>query len=194
MPQLKTYRKNSIVYFEGDNGKNNEGPKEIFLIKEGKVLLTFKNITGDAVENMVIGKGEFFGIRTAITHLPREERATCIEDCEMLIFSIPEFEELVKKTPAIGLKILKMLSFNLRQIGKEEKKLVSQNAFEDPGSELFKMGLYFFNQRAYNKAIQVWNRMKQFYPDHHEIVNAEQMIKSAQEALKTGYHPTITKK
>ncbi|HCL57421.1 MAG TPA: hypothetical protein DHW82_10495 [Spirochaetia bacterium] len=190
MPSLRKYRSNSIIYFEGDVGKENEGAREILLIREGKILLTYKNVTGETV-NEVIGKGEFFGVRSAITRSPREERATCIENCEVLIFEVPEFEELIKKNPPIGLKILRMLSNNLRLITREEKKMITQNTFEDPGTELYKMGLYFFSQRAYSKAIQIWKRLGDTYPDHPEVEPAKEMIQQSEEAIKTGYHPTI---
>lgn len=188
MPILRKYRKDSILYFEGDP------KKEIFLIRSGRVVIAYKSISGDAELNETLGKGEFFGTRAAIANIPREETVTCIEDAQVLVFNVKEFEALVRQTPDIGVKILRGLSYNLRQIGREEKKQVTQNSYEDPGNEVFKMGMYFFNQRSYQKAIEVWKRFLVFFPDHPDIMEAQDMIEKTEEALKTGYHPTISKK
>jgi len=188
MPQVKKYRKDSIVYFEGDAGR------EIFLLKSGKVHMVYRDITGETELSDYLGKGEFFGIKSAITGNLREETVTIIEDSEVLSFQPNEIELLIKQTPAVGLKILRSLSYNLRQITKEEKKLVSQNAFEDPGNEMYKMGMFFFNKREYSKAIQMWERFEKFFPEHTEIPDAREMIKKSKEAIKTGYHPTIERR
>lgn len=184
MSVLRKYRKDSILYFEGD------ARREIYLIKSGKVILNYKDITGEVEQNEVLAKGEFFGIRSAVAGVPREESVTCIEPAEILVFNVNEFESLIRQNPAIGLKILKILSYNIRQIGKEEKKIITQNAFEDPGNELYKMGLYFFEQRDYEKAISVWERFKNFFPHHPQLNEANEMIDKTKEAQKTGYHPT----
>lgn len=188
MPATKKYRKDSIVYFEGDFGK------EIFLIKSGKMMINYKDVSGESELTDFLGKGEFFGIKSAITGYSREETVTAVEDSEVLTFSSSEIEALVKQTPAVGLKILRSLSYNLRQITKEEKKLVSQNAFEDPGNEMYKMGLFYFNKREYKKAIQLWERFEQFFPKHTEIPDAREMISKSKEAIKTGYHPTVERR
>ncbi len=188
MPKLIKYRKDSILYFESDTRR------EIFLVRSGRVIVTYKSISGDAELNETLAKGEFFGIKSAIANFPREETVTCIEDSQILVFSVPEFEALIQQNPAIGLKILKILSANLRQIGKEEKKLVTQNLYEDPGNEVYKMGIYFFNQRSYDKAINVWERFLTFFPDHTDANEVKDMIDKTKEAKETGYHPTIEHK
>ena len=188
MPIVRKYKKGSILYFEGD-------PKrEIFLIKEGQVVMVYRNLAGDAELNEILRRGDFIGIRNAIAGVPREETVTCVEDAEILAFTPQEFEALLAQTPNIGLKILKILSTNLRSITKEEKKMVTQNAFEDPGNELFKMGLYFFNQKLYSKAITVWERFMHFFPSSSDINEAKKMIHEAQNAMQTGYHPTTLPK
>lgn len=188
MPIVRKYKKDSILYFEGD-------PKrEIFLIKEGRVLMTYRNLAGDSELTETLGKGDFIGIRTAIAGVPREETVACLEDAEILAFNPKEFETLLAQTPNIGLKILKILSNNLRSITREEKKMVTQNAFEDPGNELFKMGLYFCNQRYYPKAITVWERFINFFPSHPEVSEAKRLIGETRTAIQTGYHPTTLPK
>ncbi len=188
MPKLSKYKKDSILYFEGD-------PKrEIFLIKKGAVNVAYRSISGESELNDTLGKGEFFGIKSAIAGFPREETVTSITDSEILVFKIPEFEGLIRQNPSIGLKILKILSYNLRQIGKEEKKIISQNAYEDPGNEVFKMGLYFFNQREYDKAINIWKRFMTYFDGHQDIDEAKDLITKSEEAKKTGYHPTINRR
>jgi CRP-like cAMP-binding protein len=187
MPVLRKYKKNSILYFQGD-------PKrEIFLIKSGRVLVTFKNINDEGESEEILGKGEFFGVRSAIAGMPREETVNCVEDAEILVFSPGEFEGLIKQNPNIGLKILNILSYSLRQIGKEEKKMLTQNAFEDPGNEMFKMGIYFFTQREYDNAIRVWDRFLYFFPNHPQKEEAGEMIEKTKQAKKTGYHPSLNR-
>lgn len=188
MPVLRKYRKDSILYFKGD-------PKrEIFLINSGKVLLTQKSISGDSEVSNVLGRGEFFGIRSAIVGMPREETVTCVEDAQILVFTVRDFENLINSNANVGLKILGILSSNLRQIGKEEKAIISQNSFEDPGNELFKMGLYFYNGKKYDQALSVWGRFAKFFPNHPQLQEAEEMVEKAEKAKKTGYHSSVKKR
>jgi len=186
MPQIKNYKKDSIVYFRGDQRR------DIFLIKEGKVLVESKGLNNENIR-AILTSGEFFGLKSAIAGFNKEETVTVIEDSVIILFTVLEFENLIKTNPNIGLKILKALSSDLRAIGKEEKRLVTQNIFEDSGNEMIKMGLYFFNKKDYDTALCIWERFKTFFPNHSQIIEVNDYIEKVQEAKKTGYHPVLKK-
>jgi len=186
MPEIKKYKKDSIVYFKGDPRK------EIFLIKEGEVLCESTGFYNETIR-AILGPGEFFGLKSAIAGYPKEETVNVIEDSIIILFSIKEFENLIKSNPNVGLKILKALSSDLRAIGKEEKRLLTQNIFEDPGNEMVKMGLYFFNKKDYTNALCIWERFKNFFPNHTQIPEVNEYIEKVKEAQKTGYHPVLKK-
>ena len=66
MPKAMQYTKGSIIYFEGDRDER------VFILQQGVVLLSSTDIeTGQAVAEQV-KSSEFFGVKSAFGHFPRE--------------------------------------------------------------------------------------------------------------------------
>ena len=93
-PKAVQYRANSIIYFKGDQSDR------IFLLNSGKVSLSSVDIeTGQEVRDM-IKMGEFFGVKSALGRYMREETAIVMQDAAVMVFSVPEFEQVASKNRA----------------------------------------------------------------------------------------------
>ena len=87
-PKAVQYKANSIVYFRGDLNER------VFILKAGRVVLKYNDIeTGQEMQDL-IQTGEFFGVKSALGHYPREETAVVLQDSSMVTFSVPEFEHV----------------------------------------------------------------------------------------------------
>ena len=96
MPKAVHYKANSIVYFKGDLNEN------IYILKSGKLLLKSNDIETGQETKELIQTGEFFGVKSAMGKYPREETAIVLQDSSMLVFTVPEFEEVASKTPGLS--------------------------------------------------------------------------------------------
>lgn len=121
MPKLVNFTKGSVVYFEGDK------EEKIFILQRGVVILT--NIdpeTNVSVTNQV-KPGEFFGVKSALGHFPREETATVLSDSQVICLSVPEFEQNFSSNKQIIMKMLRVFSGQLRQIHKRIEQILQSN-------------------------------------------------------------------
>ncbi len=121
MPKLVNFTKGSVVYFEGDK------EEKIFILQRGVVILT--NIdpeTNVSVTNQV-KPGEFFGVKSALGHFPREETATVLSDSQVICLTVPEFEQNFSSNKQIIMKMLRVFSGQLRQIHKRTEQILQSN-------------------------------------------------------------------
>ena len=102
------YKSGSIIYFEGDKSEN------IYILKSGRVLLTFTKIdTGEEVTEDV-RQGEFFGVKSALGKYPREETAQTIGETTVLVLSMADFERMILRNVIVVSKMLRVFSNQLR--------------------------------------------------------------------------------
>lgn len=158
MPKAVTYKANSIVYFQGDVNE------KIYILKSGKVSLNSSDIeTGQEIRDL-IGTGEFFGVKSALGKYPREETAVVLADSNMLMFSVPEFEQLVLQNTRIVMKMLKVFSNQLRRIHKQVRNLLDSGNAMDPEEGLFRIGKYYLDAQKYHQALYAFRRYITYYP------------------------------
>ena len=110
MPKATQYKSSSVIYFQGDVGD------KIFILKAGKVLSKTNDIETKEEINELVAPGEFFGVKSALGRYPRDETALVLSDSEVLVFTVPEFEQLVLSNTRIIMKMLKVFSNQLRTI------------------------------------------------------------------------------
>ena len=91
MPKAVQFTKGSIVYFAGDKDDR------IYILQRGMIVLTSTDVeTGNPVTEYV-REGEFFGVKSALGHFPREETATVVADAIAVAMSVGEFEKLFSR-------------------------------------------------------------------------------------------------
>ena len=98
MPKAVHFTKGSIIYFEGDKDDR------IFILQEGLVILTSMDLASRTPVTENIHKGEFFGVKSALGHFPREETATVLSQATAMFRAA---RSLIKTLPSTAMDMSK---------------------------------------------------------------------------------------
>ncbi len=158
VPKPMTYKANSVIYFQGDVSDR------IYILKSGRVSLTSNDIeTGQEIHDY-IQTGEFFGVKSALGRYPREESAAVLSDAHVIMFTVPEFEQVVSANTRIIMKMLKVFSNQLRKMHAKVQDLLASDSQNDPEEGLFRIGEYYLRKKQYSKALYAFQRYLTYYP------------------------------
>jgi CRP-like cAMP-binding protein len=179
MPKPFQFRSGSLIYFRGDP------PERVFILQDGKVSLVYQNIeTGEDVRDQV-SPGEFFGVKSALGHFPREENAVAVADSTVMAFTVTEFETLAMANTRIIMKMLKVFSNQMRRVHNQVSSLMA-NADVKPEEGLFNVGEYYLKNKRFSQAKYVFNRYLTYYPSGGKAGQAAKNIDAAEAALGRG--------
>jgi len=176
-PKAVQYRANSIIYFKGDLSDR------IFLLNSGKVSLSYVDIeTGQEMRDL-IKMGEFFGVKSALGRYPREDTAIVLQDSAVMVFTVPEFEQVAAKNTRIITKMLKVFSNQLRRIHKQVQTLLVSDEQVNPETGLYKIGEYYLKNKRYGQALHAYKRYLVYYPSGSYASDVTNKIVQAEEFL-----------
>ena len=151
------YSKGSIPYFTGDQDDR------VFILQKGILLLTSIDIeTGKPVTDQV-KPNEFFGVKSALGHFPREETATALSDTSVLVLTIPEFEKLFSTNKVLIMKMLRVFSSQLRQIHRKINMILN-NTPTDPQSGMVEVAKSFYEDEQYRSCCDVCLKLLKRFP------------------------------
>jgi CRP-like cAMP-binding protein len=120
------YKSGSIIYFENDRSEY------IYILKSGRVLLTYTKIdTGEEVKEEV-RQGEFFGVKSALGKYPREETAQTIGETTVLVLNMGDFERMILRNVNVVRKMLRVFSNQLRRLGKTVRTVLGETDNVNP--------------------------------------------------------------
>lgn len=158
MPKAMQYTKGSIIYFEGDRDER------VFILQQGVVLLSSTDIeTGQAVAEQV-KSSEFFGVKSAFGHFPREETATALVPTIVIALTVQEFEVLFSNNKQLIMKMLRVFSNQLRQIHKKTESILN-NTSTDQQTGMLAVAKAFFDDEQYRSACDVYLKFLTRYPN-----------------------------
>ena len=177
MPKATQYKSNSVIYFQGDVGD------KIFILKAGKILSKSNDIETKEEINELVAPGEFFGVKSALGRYPRDESAMVLADSEVLVFTVPEFEQLVLSNTRIIMKMLKVFSNQLRRMHGKVQNLIGKGAAKDPEEGLYSIGEYYFTNRQYKAAVYALTRYLTLYPTGRYTVEASDLARKAGQGI-----------
>jgi TolA-binding protein len=177
VPKAVQYRANSIIYFKGDQSER------IYLLNAGKISLSYVDIESTQEMRDLIKTGEFFGVKSALGHYPREETAMVLQDSTVMAFSVQEFEVLATKNTRIITKMLKVFSNQLRRIHKQVETLLVGDEQINPETGLYKIGEYYMKNKRYAQALHAYKRYLVYYPSGAFAADVTTKIVSAEEFL-----------
>ena len=176
MPKPFQFRSGSLIYFKGD------AAEKIFLLQNGKVSLVYQDIeTGEDVRDQ-IQPGEFFGVKSALGRLPREENAVTLADTTVMAFTVSEFESLAMSNTRIIMKMLKVFSNQMRRIHKRVSGLLEKEE-ADPDEGLYNMGEYYLKNKRFSHAKYVFSRYLTYYPSGKSAAEAAKYLEAAELSL-----------
>ncbi|MBM9500042.1 tetratricopeptide repeat protein [Leptospira sp. 201903071] len=157
-PIIRNYKGGSIIYFEKDKAE------DIYVLRNGRVILTFPALdTGQEVKEDV-RIGEFFGVKSALGKYPREETAQVIGNATILVFKPNEFEQFVAEKTHLILKMMKVFSSQLRQVHKKLKEILGQSDTRNPAFELMNVAEVFYKNNNLPHAVYAFEKYIQHYP------------------------------
>ena len=181
MPLERVYKSGSIVYFESDKADH------VFVLRSGAVtLISISPETGSEARE-TIKSGEFFGVKSALARLPREETAQVLQDSDVLVFTTQEFEALAMKNHKLVMKMLKVFSNQLRHIGKRVQNILKSDQDDDSGNGLFLIGEHFLKNKKFTQALYAYKKYLEHYPDGEYCGQCRQRIEMASSGASTGY-------
>jgi CRP-like cAMP-binding protein len=154
--------------------------ENVYVLQSGQVSLTYADIETGGIRQDVLQQGEFFGVKSALGRYPREETANVIRDSTVIVFTVPEFEEVALKNPRVIIQMLKVYSVQLRKISRLmsalkfqsrirriNNKPVSKEAEHEtiaPEEGLYKIGTYYFEKTNFEEAKHIFGKYLQSYP------------------------------
>lgn len=159
MPKAMQYSKGSVIYFSGDKDER------IFILQKGMILLTTTDIETGAPVTEYIREGEFFGVKSALGHFPREEIATVFTDSICISMSVQEFENLFSSNKQIIMKMLKVFSNQLRKIHKKIEDILHDEISEDQFEGMENVAKSFYEDEEYKSCADVCLKFLKLFPD-----------------------------
>jgi hypothetical protein len=168
----RTYKAGSIIYFEGDKSEY------VYILKSGRVLLTYVKIdTGEEVKEEV-RQGEFFGVKSALGKYPREETAQTIGETVVLVLTLGDFERMILRNVNVVRKMLRVFSNQLRRIGKTVRTVLGESENVNPDLEHFRIREHYLKAGDFNTATYAFKKYLEYYPGTEYARIAMERIKT----------------
>lgn len=166
----RKYKQGSIIYFEGDKNK------EIYILKSGKVILTTTSIESGEEKSEELKAGEFFGVKSSLGHYPREETAQTLADSVVLVMNSEEFEVIMSKNIRLVMKMLRVFSNQLRNLGKNVRQILGDTDLKKPSTELLKLAEYYFQSGKSDYAKFAYSKFLEVFPNDKFGDRAKEML------------------
>jgi TolA-binding protein len=171
------YKAGSVIYFNGDKDSD-----KVFILRTGKVQLSYTDIETGLDIHDAVQPGEFFGVKSALGKYSREESALVLQDTVVMIFTVQEFEAIAMANTRIVMKMLKIFSNQLRRIHKQVSSLMEKDE-ENQETGLYNIGEYYLKNRRFSQAKYVFHQYLTYYPTGKNAAQAAKNLESADISL-----------
>ncbi|MBQ1671050.1 MAG: cyclic nucleotide-binding domain-containing protein [Treponema sp.] len=159
MPKIINYPKNSMIFVEGDKDDR------IFILQSGYVILVSTDFETGKVINEKLAIGEFFGVKSSLARVPRQETATVMADSVVVQMTPAEFEKIFSPNQTVMLKMLRVFSRNLRDLHYRTELLLNNNDILVPSDKgMIQVAQAFLDEEIYNACEQVCEKVLARYP------------------------------
>jgi CRP-like cAMP-binding protein len=160
----------SLIYVQGDDAD------KVLLLKSGAVNLSYQDIETDEPIQDLVQMGEFIGVKSALGRYPREENAIALQDTTLMAFTVPEFEALAMANSRITMKMLRVLSNQLRRIHHQIARMMETKEPQNSEMGLFGLGTYYLKNEYFDRAKYVFERYLGNYPSGYYAAQAEKHL------------------
>lgn len=113
--EVRTFLKKTVLYTEGSI------PRYVYFIQKGKVKLYKTNDDGKELILNILNEKYFFGHIAVLSGSKYTESAMALEDCELIVLPIADFQSLLNSNREVSAKFVKMLAGNV--VSQEEQLL-----------------------------------------------------------------------
>ena len=180
MPRAMSYSKGSIIYFEGDSDDR------VYILQKGRVVITTTDVETKLQTMEQVKQGEFFGVKSAIGHFPREETVRTLEDSVCIVMTSQEFEALFSTNKQLIMKMLRVFSNQLRQIHKKTEAVLNKNDSINQVSGLFAVAKAFFDDGKWQSCEDVCKNYLRTYPTAQHVTEIKTMLLKSDAYVKRG--------
>lgn len=149
MPKSVNYTKGSVIYFEGDMDER------VFILQKGNAIASTEDVETKLPVTEQIKNGEFFGVKSALGHFPREETVTTNEDTTCITLTVQEFEKIFGSNKQVIMKMLRVFSKQLRQIHSKTEEILNSGEEVNQISGLFSVAKAFYNDEKWQSCADV---------------------------------------
>ena len=174
MPKTVQFTKGSIIFFEGDKDEN------IYILQSGAVALRSRDLETGAQVSEQLHIGEFFGVKSALAHMPSLVTASVLLDSIVVQMSIYEFEKLFSSKQAITEKMLRVFSKYLRDIHKKTEDFLKSGFISiSPEIGMFSVAQAFYNDEQFKSCVDVLSRIPKINPHPSNKAEIEKLYRDA---------------
>jgi CRP/FNR family transcriptional regulator, polysaccharide utilization system transcription regulator len=103
-----TLRRGEVLFHEG------EAPEGVYLLKAGRVELSVESRDGRSLTTRMVRRGQFFGLEALFTNSEHDSTARATGPATVCYVPRLEFFAFLDANPDVGLRILHILSEDLR--------------------------------------------------------------------------------
>ena len=111
--------------------KSGDSGDALYLIENGRVRISVRDVDGSDVTLAELAGGDFFGEMALLDGKPRSADATVLEDARFAILSRENFLKFVRSNPDVALKMLSAITHRLRRTDELLRQRVSRNVNEE---------------------------------------------------------------
>ena len=129
----RKFKKNAMIFIEGDPGES------FYYVKSGKVKVFRTYEDGREHILLILGEGGIFGEATLFSGLPYPASTSVHEDAVIGIIRNRQLEELVKGSPELSLKLVRLLSSKLVEAQNKIRDLTFNDVFSRTASQIVKL-------------------------------------------------------
>ena len=158
MPKPVSYSKGSIIYFAGDRDER------IYILQKGCVVISTTDVETGMPVTEQIKTGEFFGVKSALGHFPREETATVLMDSVCVSMTVQEFESIFSSNKAVIMKMLRVFSNQLRAIHKKTEEILNKGIDINQQSGMMSVAQAFYDDESWRSCADVCINYLKRYP------------------------------
>lgn len=180
MPKSISYKKGSVIYFEG------EIDDRVFILQKGHANITTTDVETRRQISEQIHQGEFFGVKSAIGHFPREENVMTLDDVTCISMTSQEFENLFCNNKPLIMKMLRVFSNQLRQIHKKTESVLNNNERLNQMSGLYGVARAFFHDGKWQSCEDVCKTYLRLYPAEAANKELKDMLLKSSAYIKKG--------
>lgn len=159
MPKAIQFSRGSIIYFEKDIDER------IFILQKGVIVLESTDIENNTQTSEAVHNGEFFGVKSALGHFPREETARVLADSLAVSMTVQEFETLFSGNKQVIMKMLRVFSSQLRQVHKKTESILTNNTSQNQQEGMLSVAKSFYSDEQYRACCDICVKYLTRFPD-----------------------------
>ena len=178
MPKAIQYRTGSIIYFSGDVDDR------IFILQKGQISLKSIDIATGCEVHDSVNIGEFFGVKSALGHFPREETVSAVKDSVCIVLTVAEFEQTFGSNKGVILKMLKVFSGQLRNVHKKINAILRSDSVLDQPSGMQAVAQSFFDDKQYKTCCDVCAKFFARFPQAANVNQVKELYLKSKKLME----------